>query len=73
MKKFEFRIDLSSDEYLDYYRGTAKLVLAQLPDGRTVRFPASLLKRYVTSGGIHGRFALTCDEDFKNADLKRLK
>lgn len=73
MKRFEFHIDISSEQYLDYYRGTAKLVLVHLSDGRTVQFPASLLKKFVTSGGIHGRFVLTCDNDFANAELQRLE
>lgn len=72
MKRFEFRLDISSEEFLDYYRGTVKQVLVHLDDGHTVQFPALLLKPFVTSGGIQGDFVLTCDDNFKNADLKKV-
>lgn len=72
MKRYEFHLDISSEEFLDYYRGTAKRVLVHLTDGRSVQFPASLLKQFVTSGGIQGDFVLTCDDEFKNANLKKV-
>ncbi|MFZ1082030.1 MAG: DUF2835 family protein [Candidatus Kryptoniota bacterium] len=72
MKRFEFHLNISAEKYLDYYRGTAQQVVARCPDGLTVYFPASLLKQFVTSGGIQGDFVLTCDDNFKNADLRRL-
>lgn len=72
MKRFQFHLEISSEEFLDYYRGTAKQVLVRMDNGRSVQFPASLLKQFVTSGGIEGDFVLTCDDDFKNADLRRL-
>ncbi len=72
MKRFEFQLDISSEEFLDYYRGTAKQAVVHLASGLKIQFPASLLQQYVTSGGIKGRFVLTCDDDFKNAKLQRL-
>ncbi|MCL4538725.1 MAG: DUF2835 domain-containing protein [Bacteroidetes bacterium] len=72
MKRFEFHLDISSEEFLNYYRGTAKQAVVQLANGLKIQFPASLLQQYVTSGGIKGRFVLTCDDDFKNAELQRL-
>lgn len=72
MKRYEFHLTLSSEEYLDYYRGTARSVLVHLSNGSSIQFPASLLKEFVTSGGIQGDFVLTCDDDLKNAKLKRL-
>lgn len=72
MKRYEFHLSLSSEEYLDYYRGTARSVVVHLSDGSSIQFPASLLKQFVTSGGINGDFVLTCDDSFKNAQLRRL-
>ncbi len=72
MKQFQFHLNISSERYLDYYRGTAQQVIARCPDGLTVSFPASLLKAFVLPTGIHGDFVLTCDEDYKGAVLKRL-
>lgn len=72
MKRFEFHLNISSEEYLDYYRGIARQVAVTSRDGLTVRFPASLLKRFVTSTGIQGDFVLTCDDNLKSAELQRL-
>lgn len=71
MKNYEFRLAISPDQYLAYYRGTAKQVIARCPDGLTIQFPASLLKQFVTSEGIHGVFVLSCGDDNKGAELKR--
>ena len=71
MKTFEFHLSLSAERYLDYYRGTVQQVLVRCRDGLTVQFPASLLKPFVTSAGIHGDFVLTCEDDHKGAHLRR--
>lgn len=71
MHRFEFGIHISSLEYLPYYRGEVKNVLARCSDGRTVQFPATLLTPFVTNGGIRGTFVLTCDDGGKGAVLQR--
>lgn len=71
MKRFEFRLNISAESYLDYYRGRVQQVLVRCSDGLTVQFPASLLKPFVTPTGIHGDFVLTCDDNDKGADLRR--
>jgi hypothetical protein len=71
MQRFEFSVHLSSDRYLDYYRGAVRQVLARCADGRTVQFPASLLQPFVTENGVHGDFVLTCDDTNKGARLQR--
>jgi hypothetical protein len=72
MKRFEFQLSISAQRYLDYYRGTVKHIEVQTDGGLNVRFPAALLTRFVTDAGIHGRFALTCDDANKGAQLVRL-
>lgn len=72
MKRYVFHLDISAEKCLEYYRGTVRQVVVRLPDGLTVQIPASLLKRFVTSTGIQGDFALTCDDDFKDAKVRRL-
>ncbi len=71
MHRFEFILHISSLEYLPYYRGEVKNVLARCADGRTVQFPATLLTPFVTSSGIRGNFVMTCDDDGKGAQLQR--
>ena len=72
MKRFEFRLSASPQVCLDHYRGTVKQVRVHSDCGVTVQFPASLLTRFVTDTGVHGRFALTCDDDDRGARLQRL-
>jgi hypothetical protein len=71
MNRYEFHLDISPEQYLDYYRGAVHHVLARSTTGQTVQFPASLLQRFVTTEGIHGRFVLTCDQDHKCTGLER--
>jgi hypothetical protein len=72
MPAYEFHLDISPEEYVDYYRGTVRQVLVRCSTGQTLQFPASLLQRFVTHTGIRGRFVLTCDEHHKCLDLQRV-
>ena len=72
MNRFQFCLQISPEQYLEYYRGNARHVLARCTSGQTVRFPASLLRRFITNEGIHGDFILTCDENNKCIDLQRV-
>jgi len=69
MPRFDFFLNISSQEYLQYYRGNVINVIATCSDGRTVQFPAGLLTAFVTSAGIRGAFELVCDEQGKGAQL----
>ncbi len=72
MKRFEFHLDISAERYLDYYRGAVQQALVRSTSGETIRFPASMLKAFVTPSGIHGDFVLTCDDQQHGAQLQRL-
>jgi hypothetical protein len=73
MKRYEFHLRRTADQYLDYYRGTARSVVVRCRTGQNVQFPASLLQQFVTTDGICGDFVLTCDEHHRNSQLERLK
>ena len=72
MSRYEFQLQITPEDYLEYYRGTIRHVIARCGNGQTVQFPASLLQRFVTAEGIHGGFVLTCDEHHKCVGLRRL-
>ena len=72
MKRFEFHLRISPEQYLDYYRGAVQQVVVRCGDGSTLQFPASLLQPFVTPAGIHGGFRLTCDDQNRGARLDRL-
>ncbi|MEW7977639.1 MAG: DUF2835 domain-containing protein [Candidatus Sedimenticola endophacoides] len=71
-QRMRFRLAISAERYLRYYRGRARSVQAVLEDGRQVRFPASALRPFVTHEGIHGCFELTLDERNRLLGLRRL-
>lgn len=56
-------LDISAEEFLRLYEGTAKNVFCYSVDGRSVRFPAEILRPHVTYHGIHGLFRITFDDE----------
>ena len=58
MQKMRFYLDISAQQYLSYYNGSAKIINVQTDYGRTLKFPASELQKYVTRSGIQGRFVV---------------
>lgn len=56
-------VDLAipADEFVRLYRGTARDVHAHTREGRSVRFPANILRPFVTRDGVHGRFRIRFD------------
>jgi hypothetical protein len=58
MKRYEFHLRITADQYLDYYRGTARHVIAKCTTAQNVQLPASLLQQFVANDRISGTFAL---------------
>ena len=65
-------LTITPEEYLKWYRGSAKAIVAQSRDGRKVSFPAESLRPYVSHGGIQGSFAIYFDENNKLKALEKL-
>jgi len=72
MKSYEFQLRISSAQYVQYYRGTVQHVVVRCTNGQTIQFPASLLQKYISPGGITGRFLLTSGDDNKGLELQRI-
>lgn len=64
---------IAQDQYLRCYTGSAKFVSARSLDGRSVRFPANILRSFVSYDGIRGRFAIVFDSDGKFKKIKKLR
>ena len=65
-------LDLSPDQVLAYYEGAARSVVTMSLDGRTVRFPATVLSRLVTKEGARGIFRLSFGSDNRLVDVQPL-
>ena len=72
MQEIRFRLNLTAAQFLAFYQGAAREVVTQALDGRTVRFPASVLRPYVLHNGVRGVFALRYDDTNKFSGLVRI-
>lgn len=71
-RHIRFRLDISADDYLAYYRGSIRDIMVGTEDGRRVKFPAGALQPFVTRAGIRGRFELRFDANHRLIGLHRL-
>ncbi len=69
---FRFTLSIAAEEYLSYYKGSARWVQVTSSDGRRVRFPASALRPFVDEDGVGGTFEMMVDENHKLVELRRL-
>lgn len=67
-----FNLKITPEDYLIYYQGTANTVSTRSVDGRVVRFPAGILRPFVTQKGISGLFAVQIDARGKFKKITRL-
>lgn len=72
MPVITFRLYISAEDYLRYYQGRAHSIVATGEDGRRVKLPAVKFRPYLDRTGIHGRFRLEFDQNFKFVSLTRI-
>ncbi len=58
LQRVTVELDISAERFIALYQGTAKEVLATSTEGKRVRFPANILRPFVTSLGVQGRFEI---------------
>lgn len=63
---------IAPDEYRRWYQGSVRDVLAYTVDGRSVRFPAPILRQFVTRDGIRGRFRIAFDEKNRFQSIEKI-
>ncbi len=71
MPKIRVALNLPPHKLLAYYEGVAGEVLAKTSDGRTIRFPARVLRQFVTTNGVVGSFFITYDRHKKFVAIER--
>ena len=72
MPSLRFNLYISPDEYLRWYKSEAKDVVTKSLDGRTVRFPADVLRPYVSHQGINGCFEIEFSKAGKFQSITKL-
>ncbi len=72
MTKFEFTLNLSAEEYLQYYEGIAKAIQVRSHCGKLIQFSADKMREFVLSDGIHGTFEMRLGENNKFLSVKKI-
>jgi len=72
MKLF-FRINLSFDDFLPYYQGTAEMVQVKDNAGRLLWIHGRHLRPFLTREGVRGHFCLELDQEGKFVALNKLE
>ncbi len=72
MPQIEFNLNISREQYLSWYSGTAREVIAKSLHGQKVRFPAARLRPFVTHLGVKGRFIIQFDDRHKFVCLQKV-
>ncbi len=65
-------LNISSYQLSEYYEGAVDSVVARATDGRTVKFPANILRSVVQDDGVYGMFELTFDKFNKFVSIRRI-
>jgi hypothetical protein len=72
-QQLRFHLNLSYEQYLAFYQGVAKTIMAKADDGRNISFPASNIQRYLTKTGIQGHFEMELTVQNKFVAIRRLE
>ena len=67
-----FHLNITADEYVRVYSGTAKYVITKSVDGKSIQFPANILQPYLTHDGVSGRFAMKYDKNNKFVSIQKI-
>lgn len=66
-------LKISSYRLMEYYEGAVDSVVAKTTDGRTIKFPANILRSVVQSDGVYGTFELVFDKNNKFVSISRVE
>lgn len=72
MRNLIVNLMISPEEYQRLYQGAVRDVLATSVDGRRVRFPATILRPFVTHTGVRGRFRIVFDENHRFQTIEKI-
>ena len=72
MRRYIVDLNVSTQKMLEFYKGNKKYIVASAQSGQTIRFPLHVLRPFVTSQGICGRFQVSCDPEGKLIDFKAI-
>ena len=65
-------ISISANEFIKQYQFSSAVVSTHSRDGRSVRFPANILQRFITHAGVKGSFRIQFDNNGKFSGIEKL-
>ncbi len=71
MQRITVQLNISPERFQAYYQGVVEYVVATASDGRTVKFPARVLRSFLSYQGVQGTFEITCDASMKFQSIRR--
>ncbi len=71
MQKVTVRLNISPKRFQAYYQGVVESVVATTSDGRSVQFPARVLRPFLSYQGVQGTFEITYDANLKFQAIRR--
>lgn len=69
-QRYRVRVDLPAHEWLRFYSGEARQVIAEDESGRRIAFPAVALRPYTRRDGVHGWFWIETGPDGRLAAVR---
>ncbi len=72
MQRVTVQLNISPERFQAYYQGVVEYVVATASDGRTVKFPARVLRPFLSYQGVQGTFQITCDANMKFQAIRRV-
>ena len=71
-KEYIVTLNITAEAYRRMYSGNARHVVALDREGRSVQFPATALRPFVSHDGIIGTFGIRVDEHHKLLGIQQL-
>lgn len=72
MRSIIVDITITADQYLTQYKIPSAVVVTRSRCGRSVKFPANILQKFVTHSGINGSFKINFSADGKMQSVEKL-
>lgn len=67
-----FSLDISKEQALRYYQGSARFVVVTAENGQSIQFPAEHIRSFIGESGIQGRFSIEFDVNNKLIAIRRI-
>ena len=70
--EIRFNLNLSKEQALRYYQGSARFVVVTAENGKRIQFPAEHIRSFIGASGIQGRFSIEFDGNNKLITIRRI-